>query len=53
MADANIKSFCMKKFIFLFITCLAGTVSAQQVLKITEMDEAKKYLSGKVNYINS
>lgn len=44
----------MKKIIFLlFVLCLAGSVSAQQVLKITEMDEAKKYLSGKETYINS
>ncbi|MES2373083.1 MAG: hypothetical protein V4557_10930 [Bacteroidota bacterium] len=44
----------MKKIIFLLIVpCLAGSVSAQQVLKITEMDEAKKYLSGKEAYVNS
>jgi hypothetical protein len=44
----------MKKIMFLlFISCMAGSVSAQQVLKITEMDEAKKYLSGKETYINS
>jgi hypothetical protein len=48
------KAFSMKKIVWiLFVACLAASVSAQQVLKITEMDEAKKYLSGKGTYINT